>query len=54
VVEGVDPIAQQGEQVIARTAEDLEEQSLPGGPIGCRGVLSRPKKVARGLGGSWV
>jgi len=50
----VEPVAQRGEQVSARTTEDLKEQRLPGDPIGCRGVLSRPKEIAGRLGGNLV
>ena len=54
VIGWVEPVAQRGEQVSAGTTEDLEEQRLPGGPIGCRGVLSRPKEIAGRLGGNLV
>jgi len=47
----VEPVAKRGEKVVARTTEDLEEKRLPGGPISCRGVLSRPEEIAGGLGG---
>jgi len=51
VIGRVEPVVQRGEHVYAGTTEDLEEQRLPGGPIGCRGVLSRPKEIAGRLGG---
>jgi len=50
----VEPVAQRGEQVSARTAEDLEEHGLPGGPISCGGVFGEPQERAGRLGGNLV